>query len=418
MVRLRHLPGDRVPGGLVVESELGSGSFGTVYRCRAADGSERAVKEMHVFDDALVAEQALAFFRREAEVLTHLDHPGIPHAEAIDLEGPWPIDPQTGLETDADGAVMIEARHYLVMDYIPGPTLEALALEARSAGRQLLTEQVFAWGRQVGRTLSYLHGQGLVHRDVKPQNILIREGDQAAILIDYGLCKPACEPGGYETVPLSTSGRFGTKGYAPPDPVEQENPTPASDQHALGMTLRRMLTLLDPSNERELTELREHRISEFRPTLTAQQSAACDRAIREAPDDRYPSIEAMLLAMDAAPIGLPPPAQYIELTPSELVVGPIPRGQLRDLALRISDRRAGTRVIGHASTFNDELRILPAHEQGNDVVLHLMLRIKRNAMLGPAKAKLTVHANDEEHEVLVQYEVVEAAPSGCGFPFG
>ncbi len=326
--------------------------------------------------------------------------------------------PATGLETASAGAVVVDARHYLVMEYIAGPTLESLARQARASGQPLLLEQVIAWGRQVGRTLSYLHQQGLVHRDVKPQNIIIRDGDQAAMLIDYGLCKPACEPGGYETVPLSSSGRFGTKGYAPPDPVEQENPTPASDQHALGMTLRRVLTGLDPSDERELAQLREHRLAELRPMLSPHQAAACDRAIREAPDDRYPSIEAFLHALDAAPVGLPPPRQYIDLTPSELLVGPIPRGQLRDLALRISDRRAGTRVVGHAATVNDELRILPAHEQGSDVILHLMLRVRRTAALGPAKARLTVHANDEEHEVMVQYEVVEAPPSGCGFPFG
>lgn len=418
MVRLRHLPGDRVPGGLVVDGVLGSGSFGTVYRCLAPDGSSRAVKEMHVFNDPLAASQALEFFRREADVLTHLNHPAVPRAEAIDLEGPWPIDPATGLESDGGTCVMVASRHYLIMEYVPGPTLESLVREAKSQGQQLLAEQVFAWGRQIGRTLAYLHSQGLVHRDVKPHNIIIRDGDQAAVLIDYGLCKPACEPGGYETAPMSSSGRFGTRGYAPPDPVEQESPTPASDQHALGMTIRRALTGLDPSDERELAILREHRLVELRPTVPPYQAAACDRAIRQAPEDRCPSIEAFLHALDAAPVGTPPPTRYVELTPAELVVGPVARGQLRDLALRISDRRAGTRVMGHAKTDNDELRILPAHEQGSDVVLHLMLRVKRTAALGPAKAKLTVHANDEQHDVAVLYEVVEAPPSGCGFPFG
>lgn len=418
MVRLRHLPGDRLPGGLVVEAELGSGTFGTVYRCRAADDSARAVKEMHSFNDPLATPQALAFFQRECEVLAQLDHPAIPASRALVAEGPWPIDPATGLESTGPETVAVPARYYLVMDYLPGPTLETLVREAVAGGELPPFDEVIGWARQIGEALGAVHAAGLVHRDVKPANLLIREPDRAAFLIDFGLCKPACEPGGYETVPLSTSGRFGTRGYAPPDPVEQENPTPASDQHALGMALRRALTGLDPTDLADLATLREHRLSDLCPTLPPHQAAACDRAISEAPADRYPTLADFLEALESAPVGLPLPATFIELTPAELLVGQIPRGQLRDLALRVADRRPGMRVVGHAATTNEELRILPAHEQGNDIVLHLMLRIRRTATLGPATARLIVHANDEEHVVAVQYEVVEATPSGCAFPFG
>src|ERR1035438_10475836 len=260
--RLTHDIGDRIADRWQVADVLGRGAYGTVYLCATGeDGPSVVVKEMHVCADAAAAATALAFFRREAEVQSGLEHPNILPAEALDVPGPFRIDARSGRLADENTApedvIDVPARYYLAFQCDvaeQGRTLEELVAN----GQPLPTEHVLNWTKQIAGALTYLQGQGLIHRDAKPANILLSDDGNRAYLIDFGLACPVRHFPGYGTVPIRESGRFGTPGYAPPDPVEQEEPTELSDLHALGMTARRALTGLDPVKPDDLETLRTH----------------------------------------------------------------------------------------------------------------------------------------------------------------
>lgn len=409
-VRLTHPLGATLIGTLEVTEVLGAGAYGTVYRCRdRRGGPERAVKEMHAFAEPVEVENALRYFRREAHWLTRFDHPAIPHAEPVDLEGPFAIDPMTGLEVaeDSPGAVSIPARHFLVMEFVDGSSLEEIATVAAARNQVLPAQRVLGWGRQILQALGYLHQHGLVHGDVKPAHILVRRDDRAAMLIDYGLCREAFEPGGYGTVPLNPSGRLGTPGYAPPDPVEQEHPAARSDLHALAMSLRRALTGLDPTDPVMLRRLRAEPLLALRDDLDEHEAQVLDRAIAADPGQRPESAAAFvqLLSTPPAPLARPVRASWIELRPPEIEVGPVAPGEIRDLELEIRDRRPGVRPEGTAESKDDRLRILPATAHGADIRLHLVLRIPRTAAPGPVTTRLAILTAEEELSVPVRYLV-------------
>ncbi|MCC7494590.1 MAG: serine/threonine protein kinase [Fimbriimonadaceae bacterium] len=420
--RLQHQIGDLIGGQWQVLAELGWGSYGTVYLVADETGFRRVAKEMHLFADPLAAARGLQFHRAETAVLSQLEHPGIVASYPLDIAGPLWADPATGLECAADcpQAIELAGRYYLLQDYHPGETLAIRLARAEAANTPLPAELVTAWLRQLAESVGYLHRLGLVHRDLKPANILIREQDQVALLIDFGLCRPAQTVPGYGTVPLSSTGRFGTPGYSPPDPVEQENPGPAADQYALGITVRQALTGLDPTDPSQAAALREQRLTELRDDLDGRLAAALDRAVRPAAEDRHANLPALLAALAARP-DPPRPRQrqhWVVIEPTRVEAGRLAPGQMRDLKVVVFDRRRGIRPRGYAVSGDDALlRLLPATSNGSQIELHLLLHVPREAAAGPATVPLTIHANDEEHSIVIAYEVDRDAPkagrSGC-----
>ena len=227
---LTHQVGDVVgpPGGPAwqVESLLGRGSYGTVYCVRAvpSGGAEpnatpqrATLKEMHVFADPAETAAALEHFKSEAALLARLDHPRIPKGQLLVVDGPFAIDPRTGLATGdspdhprpAD-AIEVPRRHYLVMTIVDGVSLTRYVQQLRSADDRLpAVRVVLVWVRQMASALGYLHGQHLIHRDVKPDNIVIAGAASddprrvvEPMLIDFGLCRPWHAQTGYGTQPF------------------------------------------------------------------------------------------------------------------------------------------------------------------------------------------------------------------------
>jgi serine/threonine protein kinase len=265
---LRHRVGDCIKERYQVLEHLGGGNFGSVYKVRdTAVGNIMACKEMHVLDDPSTPHDeraaALDLFKREALNLATLRHPNIPAAYFEQEDGNWRICPVCGFDFPAaprcpdHGAELIAvgARYYLMMDFVDGPTLEELASQR---GRPLEEDAALAWTEQIGSALQMLHRIGIVHRDVKPDNIKIRESDKTAMLLDFGLTKKIEEAGGYGTAPLSGTTRFGTLGYAPENTAEREHPERRSDIYALGMTLYRVLAGRDPQEPSQLAEMRQY----------------------------------------------------------------------------------------------------------------------------------------------------------------
>jgi serine/threonine protein kinase len=305
---LQHRAGDRIKGRYEVLEHLGGGNFGSVYRVRdAAVGNELACKELHVLNNPNTPtderESGLALFKREALTLATLRHPHIPAAYFEQEEGEWNICPVCGF--DFHGAkfcpdhgtelLPVTQRHYLMMDYIDGPTLEAhTTAHLQKAGRPLPEGQCLEWMAQVASALRTLHLVGIVHRDIKPENIKIRTSDGGAVLLDFGLTRKVEEAGGYGTARLSGSGRFGTPGYAPPSPEEQKNPERRSDIYALGMTLYRLVSGRDPQDAEQLAEMRSHLPRHFNVALSPEAERIIKIAAATKPEDRYQNLDDFL----------------------------------------------------------------------------------------------------------------------------
>jgi len=201
-----------------IVSALGQGGMGAVYRARDARlNMPVAVKELIPqpgLDPSSLA-QLRRQFQQEAHVLARLEHPNLVRV------------------TD------FFSRHgseYLVMNYVEGDSLGDL-IEKKGA---LAETQVLAWAGQLLDGLAYCHSQGVIHRDVKPQNVIIRPDGQA-VLVDFGLVK-LWNP--HDPRTKTAMRGMGTPEYAPPEQYDADrgHTDARSDVYSLGATLYHALT--------------------------------------------------------------------------------------------------------------------------------------------------------------------------------
>ncbi|RYX85842.1 hypothetical protein EON83_03555 [bacterium] len=305
---LKHRVGDKLKERYDVLEALGGGNFGTVYRVLdTAVGNILAAKEMHVLSNPDTPsderQDALELFRREALNLATIRHPNIPAAYFDQEVGQWHICPICGLDwgeasfCPEHGAplLFIDARYYLMMDFVDGLTLEEVAAtEMQARGMPLDENRALGWISQIASAVRTLHRVGTIHRDIKPDNIKIRTSDEAAVLLDFGLTKKVGEAGGYGTVAISGTTRFGTLGYAPDNPQERDHPEKRSDIYALGMTLYRLLSGRDPQNEPDLREMRLHSPRYFNTNVSPETEILIQRATQSDLDARFQSIDEFL----------------------------------------------------------------------------------------------------------------------------
>ena len=194
-------PGETV-GGYRLEEVLGEGGMGLVFRAsRITDGREVALKflKVELNDDFLYQHR----FRQEARAAAEVSEPHlVPIIEADEADG----------------------RHYLAVDYVSGGSLADRIADQGKLGAGELVRVV----SEVAAGLDALHGAGIVHRDIKPQNILF-SADGTAMLTDFGLAK-----GRAYTVLTKPGQVMGTLDYLAPELVRGEPATPLTDVYALG----------------------------------------------------------------------------------------------------------------------------------------------------------------------------------------
>ncbi len=270
-------PGDRV-GDYRIVGLLGEGGHGHVYRAEAF-GRSFAVKFL---DPGLEK-----FGRREVQALMEFRHPGVVGFVAC---GRW-RDPERGL-------------FYVVMELVEGKTLYDYVMEynpsARKAGQMMLS---------LGRTLLAVEEAGVLHRDVKLENIMVRLPSQEPVLLDFGLAtlRGARSSGG-------SGGVTGTLEYLSPeawkhmrDREEEEEgeryrPTAKDEQWALGVTFYWMLADVLPFGERADSFLammrRVLRVQPkaphlINPRVPPELSAICMRMLKKNPEERYANLREM-----------------------------------------------------------------------------------------------------------------------------
>jgi serine/threonine-protein kinase len=213
-------------------------------------------------------------FNREAQSAARLTHPNI--ANVYDV----------GHDRDT---------HYIVMEFVNGPNLKDLI---RRQGPFSVDGAAFIL-RQVGDALDAAHRHGLVHRDVKPQNILVDENGQAKV-VDFGIAK------GLSDSNLTEAGTgMGTVHYVSPEQARGERATPASDIYSTGIVLYEMLTKQLPFDADTPVGVAMQHVSalppsprEFNPNIPPQVEDIVMRALAKDPNDRYPTASALAAALD------------------------------------------------------------------------------------------------------------------------
>jgi serine/threonine protein kinase len=309
--------GPRV-GPFEVVRELGRGAVGVVYEARRADGRRVALK---VLQPGGEGDDRVERFLVEARATARLRHPSIVSVE----------------ESGQDGG-----RFWLAMELVSGETLQArIARQGPLDEREAATVAL-----ALAQALDHAHGRSVLHRDVKPHNVLVAADDRPR-LVDFGIAKLV----GDGTL-TGTGAMLGTPGYMPPEQVERRGAIDGrADVYALGATLFHMLTGRPPFGGATLAQVVMAVLKAPPPTpsaLRAGLSPALDAIVlaclAKDRDRRYASAAALAADLEAYLAGRAPalPQPPPPLAPTVDVAGPTPPPPARR---RLAHALAGAALV-------------------------------------------------------------------------
>ena len=270
-------PPQVIAGRYRIEERLGAGGMSTVFR--ATDSVlERAVAVKllaeHLAEDA----DFVARFRREALSAARLQHPNI--VQVFD----------SGRDTDSQ-------RHYIVMEYVDGPSCADLLREHKLLDIEWTVHLL----RDACHGLDYAHRAGVVHRDVKPGNLLVARETNTTKLADFGIAKAA-----EQTRITQVGAVLGTAAYLSPEQARGEEAGPASDIYSLGVCAYQFLTGRLPHEYSSLTELALKQqesavqpITELRPDVPPELDDSVRLCLERDPQNRYGSALELGRALEA-----------------------------------------------------------------------------------------------------------------------
>jgi serine/threonine protein kinase len=322
------------PGAVIGERyrvvhELGGGGMKLVYLVEDSHLNRKAAlaEMIDSFTRSSDRAAAIAAFQREADLLAELESEYIPRIFDRFSEN---------------------NRHYLVMEYVPGRTLDE---RLTAAGGKLDENFVIAVATQVLEALEYLHGltPPIIYRDLKPSNVIVKASGRIK-MVDFGIAR--------HFQPKSTATMIGTQGYAPPEQYLGKAEA-RSDLYALGATLHHLLTGRDPTAALPFTFLPT---SELEPKINPALAKLVDEALAYDVNRRMPSAQEFgrrLRLINAGSHGRPnattaagPPSA--EAATMVLPPGPVPESR------QVSGPDTSRRVSVHEILCRNCLRSIPA----------------------------------------------------------
>jgi serine/threonine protein kinase len=272
----RSVVGERIADRYELEELVGSGGMSSVYRAHDQLLDRKVALKIlhsHYNEDAEYVER----FRREARSVARLSHPNI--VTVID-------------RGEEDG------RQFIVFEYVPGENLKELV--DRSGA--LPVRRALELALQVARGLAFAHDQGLVHRDVKPQNVLLN-GEGEAKVTDFGIARSLDVEHGM----TQTGTVLGTSNYIAPEQASGRPVDAHTDVYSLGAVLHELLTGEVPFPGDNFVSVAMKHINEpppdlmeKRPDVPLRVAAIVDRALQKDPGDRFPSMHDFAAELDAA----------------------------------------------------------------------------------------------------------------------
>lgn len=271
--------GQRI-GNFEIQSVLGSGGMATVYQ--GFDHNLQRPVAIKVLSDTVATQPGIAArFQREARVIAQLHHPHIVHVYDFG---------------EAHG------RAYMVQEFLPGPTLAQQLHTWQTHDVQPDRDAVLPIARQVADGLDAAHAAGVLHRDVKPSNI-IQNAHGAWVLTDFGIAKRLSE----DAALTQTGMVLGTPAYLSPEQAQGLPLTPASDLYSFGVVVYELLAGQPPfSGATPMGVLLDHVQTppppsrQFRPDLSSGVETVMQRALAKQPEGRYRTAREFVQALERA----------------------------------------------------------------------------------------------------------------------
>lgn len=360
-----------IPPGTILQNRyrllkmLGQGGFGRTYLAEDQGRFQEkcVIKEYTPAQtDAYALQKSRELFQREATVLWQIQHPQIPQFHATFEQG---------------------KRLFLVQDFVEGPTYSALLEERKSERYPFSEAEVLHLMEQLLPVLQHIHQKNIIHRDISPDNIILRQSDKKPVLIDFGVVKELAGKvqGGEAPAKGTTVGKLG---YAPPEQLQTGKASPNSDLYALAVTAIVLMTGREPQTLLDETTMTWH-WQPLLPQINPRFAQVLNRMLSPRPQNRYQSATEVAQTLRSLS-GLIPNAAAPG-SPAARIPTPTPRRPVRLSPTPTQRRSTPAASVLDSSSIWESVWIKPALIFGAIMLTFMGISALMNVALKPTQPR-------------------------------